>query len=177
MAANLAKDVITLPRVVCDTAYAHNDTMQGTMVIVTSDMAMYTMYMSKAEKPINFACTFQANVDMINTHGGCAGCHPQLVSNYIERLMEERGLDADASNSAELKKVLLDTEHQSCEEYLACMFILVADGGKHQGLKYDLDNQYLMDKDVYPCTMPQALKLLEQFKPEANDHRGCRACW
>ena len=24
-----------------------------------------------------------------------------------------------------------------------------------------------MDKDVYPCSLPQAMKLLEQFKPEA----------
>eukprot|EP00957_Ditylum_brightwellii_P137732 10499976-Ditylum_brightwellii.AAC.1 len=24
-----------------------------------------------------------------------------------------------------------------------------------------------MDKDAYPCTLPQAIKLLEQFKPEA----------
>ena len=41
----------------------------------------------------------------------------------------------------------------------------VADG-RYQGLKRALDNQYLMDKDAYPCNLPQALKLLEQFKPE-----------
>ena len=40
-------------------------------------------------------------------------------------------------------------------------FMLVANGGRFQGLKRALDNQYLMDKDVYPNTMPQALKLLE----------------
>ena len=26
-----------------------------------------------------------------------------------------------------------------------------------------------MDKDAYPCTRPQALKLLEQFKPESTN--------
>ena len=46
------------------------------------------------------------------------------------------------------------------------MSILVAGGGRYQGLKRALDNQYLMDKDAYPETLPQALKLLEQFKPE-----------
>ena len=60
-----------------------------------------------------------------------------------------------------------DAERQSCDKYLACLFILVAASGRCQGLKRSLDNQYLMDKDAYPCTMPQALKLLEQFKPEA----------
>ena len=54
----------------------------------------------------------------------------------------------------------------SCEEYLSCLFILVADGGRFQGLKRALDNQYLMDKDAYPTTMPQALKILEKYKDE-----------
>ena len=46
------------------------------------------------------------------------------------------------------------------------MFILVADKSRFQGLKRALDNQYLMDKDAYPITMPQVLKLLEKFKAE-----------
>ena len=77
-AANLAKNVITLTRMIFYGAYAHNDTTQGMMAIVTSNMVMYTTYMSKAEKPIDFAHTFQANVNKTITHGGCAGCHPQL---------------------------------------------------------------------------------------------------
>ena len=59
-----------------------------------------------------------------------------------------------------------DAERQSCDKYLACLFILVADGGRQQGLKQALDNQYLMNKDAYPETLPQALKMLEQFKSE-----------
>ena len=80
--------------------------------------------------------------------------------------MSERGLDPD-SDADEIEKVMKDAERQSCDEYLACLFILVADGGMHQGLKRALDNQYLMDKDAYPETLSQALKLLEQIKPEA----------
>ena len=62
------------------------------------------------------------------------------------------------------EKVMLDAERGSCDEYLACLFILVADGDRYQGLKQALDNQYLMEKNAYPETLPQALKLLEQFK-------------
>ena len=67
-----------------------------------------------------------------------------------------------------------DAERMSCEEYLSCIFILVADGGRFQGLKRALDNQYLMDKDEYPTTMPQALKLLEKYKAEfgATEHNA-----
>ena len=42
----------------------------------------------------------------------------------------------------------------------------MADGGRFQGLKRALDNQYLMDKDSYPTTMPQALKIIEKYKAE-----------
>ena len=44
----------------------------------------------------------------------------------------------------------------------------MADGGRFQGLKRALDNQYLMDKDAYPTTMPQALKVIEEYKAEVG---------
>ena len=31
-----------------------------------------------------------------------------------------------------------------------------------------LDNQFLLDKDAYPTSMPQALKLLEKFKADSG---------
>jgi predicted transcriptional regulator len=96
----------------------------------------------------------------INTHGGCTGCHPKLIQEHITRLMSERDLDENG-NSDDLKNVIVDSEHSSCDKYLACLFILVTNGGRYQGLKQALDNQYLMDKDAYPCTLPQALTLLE----------------
>ena len=40
--------------------------------------------------------------------------------------------------------------------------------GRFQGIKRALDNQYLMDKDAYPTTLPQALKLLEKYKAEVS---------
>ena len=106
-------------------------------------------------------------MDTINTHGGCAGRHPKLVTQHMTRLMFERNLAPDG-DAKDLKKVKADAERASCEEYLSCLFILVADGGRYQGLKRALDNQYLMDRDAYPTTMPQALKLLETFKPEST---------
>eukprot|EP00957_Ditylum_brightwellii_P092859 7069188-Ditylum_brightwellii.AAC.1 len=136
---NLEKDVIALARMICDVTHAHNDTTQGTMAIVASNMTLYTTFMSKAETLVAFSCTFQANVDMINAHGGCAGRHPKLLDEHVEHLMSESGLDNN-SNTDNLKKVILDTKCGACEEYLACLFILVADGGRYQGLKRALDN-------------------------------------
>ena len=71
-------DVIALTKMIRDVAHAHDDTTQGTLSIVASGMTLYTSYMSKSETPASFCCTFQANVDTINTHGGSAGRHPKL---------------------------------------------------------------------------------------------------
>ena len=144
------------------------------MAIVASDVSLYTTYMSKTENPVDFCRTFQATVDTINTHGGCARHHPQMVAEYGRRLCKERGMDPETCDPTELKEVMDDAEYMSCEEYLSCIFILVDDGGRFQGIKRALDNQCLMDKDAYPTTMPQALKLLEKYKSEvgATDHNA-----
>ena len=72
-----------------------------------------------------------------------------MFDEHVARLMSKRGLDLDSDDADELKKVIIYAERGSCDEYLACLFILVADGGRYQGLKQALDNQYLMDKDAY----------------------------
>eukprot|EP00957_Ditylum_brightwellii_P091062 6932813-Ditylum_brightwellii.AAC.1 len=89
-ATNLGKDVIALARMFHDVAHAHNDMTQGTMAIAASYMTLYMTFMSKGETPVAFSCTFQANMDTIKAHGGCAGCHPKLLDEHVERLMSER---------------------------------------------------------------------------------------
>eukprot|EP00957_Ditylum_brightwellii_P032246 2443508-Ditylum_brightwellii.AAC.1 len=71
-------------------------------------MTLYTTFMSKAKTPVAFCCTFQANMDTINAHGGCAGCHPKLLNEHVERLKSERGLDNN-SNTDNLKKMVDST--------------------------------------------------------------------
>ena len=85
-------DVIALTKMICDVVHAHDDTTQGTLAIVASDMTLYTTYISKSETPAAFCRTFKANVDTINTHGGSTGRHPQLFNDHVARLMSERGL-------------------------------------------------------------------------------------
>ena len=130
---NSTKDIIALTRMICDAAHAHYDTIQVTMAIVTSNVSLYMTYMSKTEKPVDFCCTFQATVDTINTYGGCAGQHPQLLAEYGQRLCNELGMDPETCDPTELKEVMDDAECMSYEEYLSCLFILVADGGRFQG--------------------------------------------
>ena len=67
-----------------------------------------------------------------------------------------------------IEKAKKDAKKAYTEKYLACMFILVEDTSRFQGLKCALDNQYLMDKDAYPTSMPQVLKLLEKNKADSG---------
>ena len=108
---------IALTRMIRDVAHAHDDTKQGTMAIVASDMTLYTTYMSKAETLVAFCCTFQTSIDTINPHGGSAGCHPKLFDEYIARLMSERGLDKNGDPD-KLEMVIRDMERQSCDKYV-----------------------------------------------------------
>ena len=54
--------------------------------------------MSKSKTTVAVSHMFKAYIDTINTHGGCAGRHPELVTEYVDRLMAERGLGVSASN-------------------------------------------------------------------------------
>eukprot|EP00957_Ditylum_brightwellii_P104460 7957769-Ditylum_brightwellii.AAC.1 len=90
---------------ICDVAHAHNNTTQGTMAIVASDMTLYTTLMNKAETPVAFCLTFQANVDTINAHGGCAGHHLKLLDEHVKHLMFDYGFD-NSSDTDELKKMV-----------------------------------------------------------------------
>ena len=115
---NRTKDIIAFKRMFRDAAHAHDNTTQGTMEIVEIDVSLYTTYMRKTENPVNFCRTFHANVETINTHGGCTGHHPHLVAEYGQRLCKERVMDPETCNPIELKQVMDDAERMSCEEYL-----------------------------------------------------------
>ena len=104
-------DVIALTKMIRDVAHAHDDTTQGTMAIVPSDMILYTSYMSKSETPASFCCTFQANVGTINTHGGSAGRHPKLFDKHVARLMSKRDLASDDSDGLEKASLTQNVVH------------------------------------------------------------------
>ena len=75
-----------------DVAHAHNDTTQGTMAVVSSDVALYTTFMSSTDDTNGFDRTFLAMVETINVHGRRARFHPQLYANHLDLLRVERNV-------------------------------------------------------------------------------------
>ena len=75
-AVNDKKDVITLVTMIRDVAHAHDDTTQGTIAIVSRDVALYTTFIGSGDDTDDFYRTFLAMVETINVHGGSAGYLP-----------------------------------------------------------------------------------------------------
>ena len=159
---------------ICDVAHQHDDTTQGTISLVTIDLDLYTTFMTSEDYPEEFYGTFNAMTDTINVHGGSAGYHPQLYTDHLAILCVERKLNMTNISKGELEKVKKDDKKPACEEYLLCLFILVAESGIFQGLKRAPDNQLLLDKDAYLTTMPQSLNIIDKFKAEVGTTpKGC----
>ena len=124
------------------------------MYLVTGDLYLYTTFTNIEDDTDEFYGTYNAMADTINVHGGSSGYHPQLYTDHLTLLCVERELDPTTISKYELEKVQKDAKNSACEEYLSCLFILVANSGRSQGLKRALDNQFLLDNYAYPITMP-----------------------
>ena len=167
-AVNESKDVIDLIKMIHDVAHQNDDNTQGTMALVTSGLALYTTFMTSEDDTEQFYDTFNSITDTINIQGGSAGYHPQLYADNLTLLCIDRDLDPTTISKDELEKVQKDAKKWGCEEYLSCLFMLVANSGSFQGLKRALDNQFLLEKDAYYITMPKTLNILDKFKDEVG---------
>jgi len=145
--------------------HKHDETKQGTMALVESDLLLYLSHMKSGEDPDDFMQLFKAQVNTINAHGGQAGLHPRLVLEHYDELVElypkaEKELTPD-----EVSALTTQARKESCEGYLSCLFIRVADNERYKGLKTTLDNQFLLEgNSAYPRVLSQALKLLKTSK-------------
>ena len=60
------------------------------MALVTSNLALYTMFMTSEDNTEKFYGTFNAMADIINFHDGSVGYHPHLYAYPIAPLCVER---------------------------------------------------------------------------------------
>ena len=51
----------------------------------------------------------------------------------------------------------------SSDEFLACLFILLADNGRYKGLEIELANDFTMGQSNYPKTVVAAKRLLTYY--------------
>ena len=82
-AVNDRKDAIALITMICDVDHQHDDTIQGTMDLVTSDLALYTTFMTSEDYTEDFYGMFNAVSDTINVYGVGSRYHPQLYADHL----------------------------------------------------------------------------------------------
>ena len=172
---NSDKDVVGLLKLIRDVTHKHDETQQGTMALVESDMHLYLTHMKSDEDPNDFMEIFKTMAETINVHGGQAGLHPRLLSEHKVRILAEQGKVEKDLNPDEREALARAAMDASCEEYLSCLFIRVSDNTRFKGLKEALDNQFLLDKSAYPRELSEALKLLKNFKVSGGSNANNRA--
>ena len=99
---NDSKDVIALIPIIRYVAHQNDDTTQGNMDLVMSDLALYTTFRTSEDDTEEFYVTFNAMADTINVHGGSYGYHTQLYADHLAILCVERMLDPTTISKDEL---------------------------------------------------------------------------
>ena len=108
-----------------------------------------------------------ARKDAVNAHGGEAGRHKQLYRLAHQKIMDELGINEeymeDPNNLAAMDEIEEEASAKSREQFLACLFILMADKVKYKPIKDLLNNDFIMGKRSYPETVIEAKRLLAEF--------------
>ena len=73
---NDSKDGIDLITMIRDVDHQHDNTTQVTTDLATSDLALYTTFITSEDDTEAFYGMFNAMADTINFHGGSAIYHP-----------------------------------------------------------------------------------------------------
>ena len=173
---NTTKDVIQLLKDIRDITHKHDETRQGSMAYVEDMIALFTTYQRPTESDRDFKKRFDSLVDMINAHGGKAGFHAAMVREAQDRLCEEEGLGEYANITDQTIKDNIGDRaiRESCEEFLALLYLKQTDNQRYSQLKTTLDNSYLLDKDLYPMTREQTLKLVLNFAGNRKANIGLK---
>ena len=101
------------------------------MSIVDHDLRLYTGWQRNEISLTDFYETFNANVDVINSHGGNTGYHPTIYDTTLKEICQSTGDDYDFPSSSRKESAMT----KACEKYLACLFVRVCDNKKTKELK------------------------------------------
>ena len=116
---------------------------------------------------------FTSIVDTINANGGNAGLHASVFKKHFQPMIDKRvkdlGKELSTLSTDELKEIdeaaILDAKEAAQNEYLACLFLLLAEDERYGPLKTQLDNNFLMEEQEYPSDVLAAKRLMTDFVP------------
>ena len=120
----------------------YNKLDQSIMATVEADFDLYSCAQGRATTD-KYYKMFTSTVDTINANGGNAGLHPSVFKKYFQPL-KDRAVEGTGKDLAELTAAEIDTIKTEATtaakeavqgEYLACLFLLLADDERYGPLK------------------------------------------
>ena len=116
------------------------------MDIMECVVEMNTTAQMSNESTEDYYNIFEAHRNTVNAHKVCAGYHPGMYKKALANMMLKKGkATQDLAEDLSLKtKIREAPATKSTEEFLACLFILLANNSRCKGLKEDLANAYTM---------------------------------
>ena len=168
------RSVVDLLVLIRDLQYNKSDRKRSIMATVEADFDLYSCAQGK-QSTDEFYKVFQSTVDTINANGGRAGLHPAVFKRHFPICKEQELLKTGKALSALTPDEVDELEEKSTEaakeaatsEYLACLFLLLSDDERFGPLKNELDNNFLMGEQEYPCDVLRAKRLMSDFVPAA----------
>ena len=122
--------MIQLLGIIRDLCHKHDETKQGTMALVESDLILFTSFQSATDSPLEYLQVFRAQIETINTHDGRSGYHPKLEEQHLKALLErEKVKDIPvliAQDADKAEKLIKKATAAACKEYLACLFLCMS---------------------------------------------------
>ena len=121
---------------ICDLTHGRKESKQGTMALIQVHVDLFTTTQRPNESVEAYYKLFCARRDTVNAHGGEAGFHKELYKKARSKIMAAKGRDKSwMTNSASAKrlaeKAAIENQEKKacCEQFLAALFLKMADDG------------------------------------------------
>ena len=174
-AIDAKRDVVALLVLIRDLQYNKTDRKRSIMATVEADFDLFSCSQEKNQSTDDYYKVFASCVDTINANGGQAGLHPAVFLRHQEAAIKK---ECDANNidavtlDVPAKEALIakfedQARESSSSEYLACLFLLLADNHRFKPLKREINNNFLMggENGQYPKDVLSAKRLMTDFSP------------
>ena len=123
------------------------------MATVEADTDLYLGMQRPDQRTDKFYKTFITEVDTINTNGGSSGFHNRVYNKHMLALWDRDLVTATSlaamspgEETALENRFLKETMESSCDEYLTCLVLLLADKERFKPVMTELSNNYLLGK-------------------------------
>ena len=141
------QDVVALLKMIRDITHNKKEQKESVLTIVESDAKLFMIVQERGQDLDDYYKVFKAQVNTINAHGGNAGHHLVVYMLHLTAQLKSKKIKNDAyvAMSEDDKKPLqAEAMKTSKGVYLACLFLLMADEDRYDGVKATLDDNYLL---------------------------------